>query len=119
MRRNLFALISGALVLAATAWGHGGTFRGPNPVKAGLVSGTCVTSRRYRRVSLCTTIGRGAVRSVLGCVQPPNPSAPEATRELHGPRCNVRCSQRGRALRRRRRLAAFSFSRRARLGLTK
>ncbi|MHC4136246.1 MAG: HEAT repeat domain-containing protein [Planctomycetota bacterium] len=30
MRRNLFALISGALVLAATAWGHGGTFRGPN-----------------------------------------------------------------------------------------
>ncbi|MHC4974104.1 MAG: HEAT repeat domain-containing protein [Planctomycetota bacterium] len=30
MRRNLFALISGALVLATTAWGHGGTFRGPN-----------------------------------------------------------------------------------------
>lgn len=30
MRRNLFALIGGALVLATTAWGHGGTFRGPN-----------------------------------------------------------------------------------------
>ena len=30
MRRNLFALIIGALVLATTAWGHGGTFRGPN-----------------------------------------------------------------------------------------
>jgi len=30
MRRILFALISGALVLATTAWGHGGTFRGPN-----------------------------------------------------------------------------------------
>jgi len=30
MRRNLFALISGALVLAATALGHGGSFRGPN-----------------------------------------------------------------------------------------